>query len=392
MLSMLKMDFTQLHSFLNEEFSNNPALDGELPSLITIPDFPIKDYKQENSLKSQLLFQLQPLKSAAHKYICEYIIESLDHKGYLTQEETDISRQLKVPLDLVRESIHIIKDFEPLGIGAKDLKECLLIQVTRLYPNDLITKYLVTHHLSLLLDNDLNTIVSKTAFSLNEVKQSLTLLKTLNPLPANGWNNDVDIHFIAPDLIVVDDGEELIVEIPDYGLGKLSINPLYKDPKINSNHKKLLQEDLSRANTILKGLENRYSTLYNIGDIMVKRQAEYLKHNKPLASLSLIDIANQLGIHESTVSRGINGKYILYDDNLIPLRGLLSRSISNGTSVDEIKQRLALVIQNENKKQPFSDPQLAEELKAFGLNISRRTVNKYRNELNIKSAQERKVT
>lgn len=234
------------------------------------------------------------------------------------------------------------------------------------------------NHLPNLLHKNFDILIKETPFSLTEIKNGLNTLGSLNPIPGNGWFSDETTQFITPDILLFDDGDRFIIEIPSYGLNQMTLNPAYIDPQTLSKYKQLIQRDLNRANIILKGLESRQNTLYQIAEIIIRTQGQYLKYNHPLSSLKLIDIANKLDIHESTVSRGISGKYILYNEGLIELRSLFSRSTFDGTSIHEIKKRLFLILKNEDKEDPFSDPKLAEELQRYGLKISRRTVAKYR--------------
>lgn len=392
-LSMLRMNVTELYSFLAKEFENNPALEGELPNLSAVSDYRMRQDHTTRSLKDELLFQLHMMKPSPNLMLCEYLIDHINDRGYLTQDLAEISMILNIPSDLIEESIRIIQGFEPMGVGAHDLKECLLIQLERLYPYDLTTKNLVSNHLSDLLHKRFDTLIAKTKFSLDEIKRSLGCISKLNPIPGNGWANEEAIAFVTPDLILLDEEEGFRIEVLNQGIDRMIINPYYIQQLTLSNSKnhEHMQGDLSRAQTILKGIRSRQSTLYEIAKVITDRQKEYLKWGNPLCSLRLIDIANQLGVHESTISRGVNGKYILYHEQVIELGSLLSQKSSTGASVDHIKKRLSLIIQKENKHKPFTDPQLMDELKGYGLEISRRTVSKYRQELGIGSAKQRKI-
>lgn len=392
-LSMLKMNFTQLYEFLTKEFENNPALEGELPNLSVLSNYEIESVDAKTSLKEELLFQLHMMKPSPNILICEYIIDCINERGYLTRNTEEISAELNRPFDLIEESIHVIQEFEPIGVGTYDLKECFLIQLEKLYPHALVAKSLVIDHLSDLLHKRFNLLTEKTSFSLEQIKEALECIRTLNPLPGNGWASKQDTQFISPDLLIFDDEEGFRIEMPKQGLDKMILNPYYikQLALLQDKDQEHLKRDLSRAETVLKGIDNRENTLCQITKVIIDRQKEYLKWGKPLCSLRLIDIANQLGMHESTVSRGVNGKYILYHDRVIELTSLLAQQIENGISVDQIKQRLLFIIQKENKRLPLTDPQLMEELKGYGLGISRRTVSKYRQELGVASANQRKT-
>lgn len=392
-LSLLKMNFVELNAFLIKEFESNPALDGELPSLSVLPDYALETHTPKGSLKEELLFQLHSMKPSQNLRICEYLIDLIDERGYLTQDILEMSKQLNMPYSLIEKSIRIIQDFEPIGVGAYDLKECLLIQLKKLYPNDLTTKLLVLNHLSDLLYKRFDILIEKTSFTLSEIKRSLHCVSSLNPIPGNGWSSDDSPLYIVPDVLLFDEGESFLIELPNKGFNKIVLNPYYIEHLAQSNKqdKTNIRETLNRAQTIIRGLKNREDTLYQITKVITARQRDYLKLGKPLSSLRLIDIAHALGVHESTISRGLSDKYVLYHGQMIKLSNLLSQKSSYGTSVDSIKTRLNLIIQNENKQRPFSDPQLMNELKSYGLDISRRTVTKYRQELGIASAKQRKV-
>ena len=392
-LSLLKMNFAELNAFLTKEFESNPALDGELPSLNVLPDYELKTHVTKGSLKEELLFQLHSMKSCPNLRLCEYLIELIDERGYLTQDRLEMSKQLKVSYALIEECIHVIQDFEPIGVGAYNLKECLLIQLEKLYPNDLTTKLLVLNHLTDLLHKRFDILIEKTSFTLLEIKKALHCVSSLNPIPGNGWSSDDSPLYIVPDLLLFDEGEGFRIELPIEGFGKIVLNPYYMEhlAKSNQEDETPLREALNRTQVIIRGLKNREATLYQIAQVIIARQRDYLKMGKPLSSLRLIDIAHELNLHESTISRGISDKYILYHGQMIKLSHLLSQKGSHDTSVDSVKNRLNLIIQNENKQRPLSDPQLVDALKSYGLDIARRTVTKYRQELGIASAKQRKV-
>lgn len=391
-LSMLKMNFTQLYEFLTKEFENNTALEGELPGLGGLAnDERALGYKK-TTLKEELLFQIHTIKPKPNLALCEYIIDCIDERGYLTLNVEELSEDLNMPSYLIEESKQVIQGLEPIGVGARDLKECLLIQLERLYPQALAAKSLVKDHLTDLLHKKFELIERKTSFSLEEIKEALEHVKTLNPIPGNGWASEQDIKFISPDLLLFDDEDGFRIEMPKQGFDKIIINPYYIEQLTLPTDKNLepIKRDLSRAKTVLKGLGNRDQTLFQIAKVMTDRQKEYLKWGRPLCSLRLSDIANKLGLHESTVSRGVDGKYILYHNQMIELGSLLSKQSASGTSVDQVKQRILWIIQKENKQSPLTDPQIMEELKEYGLGISRRTVSKYRQELGVASANQRK--
>ena len=391
-LSMLKMNFVELYEFLTKEFENNPALEGELPSFGGFSNNEMALGHTKTTLKEELLFQIHTIKPSPDLVLCEYIIDNIDERGYLTLSVEEISKELNTPAHLIEESKKVIQGLEPIGVGACELKECLLIQLEKLYPHALAAKSLVRDHLSDLLHKKFELLEVKTSFSLEESKEAFEYIKTLNPVPGNGWASEYDIKFIRPDLLLFDDEDGFKIEMPKQGFDKIIINPYYIEQLTlpTDKNQEAIKRDLSRAKAVLKGLGNRDHTLFRIAKVMTDRQKEYLKWGKPLCSLRLSDIANKLDVHESTVSRGVDGKYMLYHDQMIELGSLLSKKSASGTSVDQVKQRLLWIIQKENKQSPLTDPQLMEELKEYGLDISRRTVSKYRQELGVASANQRK--
>ncbi|MDU4472961.1 MAG: RNA polymerase factor sigma-54, partial [Clostridium perfringens] len=292
---------------------------------------------------------------------------------------------------------------EPAGIGARDLKECLEIQLERKGENDPIVKEIIYNHLDDLADNKYQVIAKDLAITPKKAQDYGDLIKTLEPKPSRGFYTGDEVGFIIPDAEIRKIDGEFLILMNDGVLPMLSVNPLYKDILKDSTNDKeateYVKEKIEKAMFLIKSIEQRKSTLYKVLQKILEKQKDYFeKGEKYLKPMTLKEIAEKLEMHESTISRAIRDKYILTSMGTIKIKNLFVNSISNkeksngeeDVTVINIKKALEEVIKKEDKRKPLSDQAISEILKEKGMVISRRTVAKYREELGIKSSSKRK--
>ncbi|MDR0570306.1 MAG: RNA polymerase factor sigma-54 [Clostridiales Family XIII bacterium] len=363
------------------------------------PDFE-PGSSSEVSLAEHLLFQLQftDLKKS-HKQIGKYIIETLDHNGYMTQTAEEMAACLGVPVSRVESVISAIQGFDPVGVCAADLGECLRIQLETMGVGDPAIFRVVDNYLHDLAANRLSAIAKALGVPVKEVQRIADVIKSLEPKPGRQFASPEETKFIVPDVIVETHDGERVVTVNDGGAPRLTVSRYYRqilhESDKDSNISKFLTGRLNSALWLIKSLEQRRQTIYNVACAIVKRQKEFFdqgpKHMKPL---TLKQIADDVGIHESTVSRSINGKYLQCSRGMYEMKRFFTSGVSldegGGLSSASIKAMLKEIVDTEDPSMPFSDRYLAEVLNRRGINISRRTVAKYREAMKMPPSSMRK--
>ncbi|MBQ4596655.1 MAG: RNA polymerase factor sigma-54, partial [Firmicutes bacterium] len=316
------------------------------------------------TLPEHLMFQLQ---FAAPKKECrkigKYIIESLDENGYMTSSEEEIAAATGVTEEKVRKVLKIIHTFDPMGVGARDLAECLIIQLKQLGQLTDIYEKIINEHLEDLAGNRLSLIAKDMGISVKEVQDMCDIIRTLEPKPGRGFATQTDNRYIIPDVLVERVDDEYIVSINENSSPKLMVSSYYrelldeagKDEGLN----KYLSERVNSALWLIKSIEQRKQTIYNVVTAVVRQQKEFLdKGSKYMKTLTLKDIAEEVGIHESTVSRSINGKYLQCPRGVFEIKYFFSAGVSGsegeGISSKSIKEFIREIVENEDPKSPCS--------------------------------------
>ncbi|WP_426348467.1 RNA polymerase factor sigma-54 [Alloiococcus sp. CFN-8] len=432
-IKLLQMSTVELKEYIDKEFAENPTLEVKYEDLEDGSNSKDKlDYKEmikylefdsygsqnysaydqdsdispftfissKKSLKEYLIEQLrEQLNDKELIAISSYIIEGLDERGYLTSSIEDLSDELKLPQKSVQAAIRIIQSLDPVGIGARDLKECLKLQLLRKNCTNEKLYSLVEDHLESLADNKYPQISKELNITLQEAQELGDIVKSLEPKPSRGFYTGEDVKYIIPDAIIKKLGEEYVIIMNDGVLPRLSINPIYKELITTEKDKEAVayvKDKLDSALFLIKSIESRRSTLYKVLEKVIEKQKDFFdKGDNYLRPMTLKDIATELDIHESTVSRAIREKYILTDRKTIKIKDVFSSGIQKNrdnedVAVISIKNKIKVLIEEEDKGKPLSDQGICDILNKMGFNISRRTVAKYREELGIKSSSKRK--
>ena len=314
-------------------------------------------------------------KDIDNKELVESLVELLDDNGYLRLSINDICTYLKCDEKEYLEAKDTLSKLDPPGLGADTLKECLLLQLERLKETEDI------HLTKILVDECLEDL----SISQNKVRELLQIILTLDPRPASNYSSSLEVNYPVPDIIIKD--------------GIVQLNPMiYKDININTNYlsldenketKKYIESKLRQVSWLQQCLNQRKSLIYDIAVFLFDYQQDFFMNQGSCHPLLQKDLAMLLGVHESTISRAIKDKYIYCDKGFILLSDLIPKGTEDN-SVDSIKEKIKEVIDNEDKKKPLSDQKITNLLKDKGIEISRRTVAKYRSELNIPDASGRK--
>lgn len=353
-----------------------------------------------DTLKDHLLFQLRALKlSKCERAIGEYIIESLDDNGYLSSSIEQISEVLSLDKKKVEKVLKIIQTFEPLGVGAQNLIDCLLIQVNALglADNNLVT--IIKDHLDDIAANRLQNIAKRLSISVLDVQDYSDIIKGLEPKPGRSFFCGTENRYIIPDVFVDKiDGEYIITINDSYG-SKLMVNKYYRSIINNadksSDTMSFINDKLSSAMWLIKSLEQRKNTLYKVVKAIIDYQIDFFeKGGRYLKTMTLKDIADEVQVHESTVSRAISGKYAQTPRGIFEIKYFFKSGVGSQSGEDisseSIKKMIKSIIDEEDTTKPISDQAIAEILAQKGIKISRRTVAKYRDEIGIPSSSRRK--
>lgn len=352
------------------------------------------------SLKDHLMIQLgMTVKSNKEKRIGEFIIESLDNKGYLGCSLQDISLLINEDVVEVERVLRLIQTFDPVGVAARSLSECLMIQLREKGIQDKNAYIIAENYLEEIATNKIQKIAKDLHISVNRVQSICDIIKMLEPKPSRGFIVDSDnIRYIVPDVTIEKINDEYIIIVNDSYLPTLTISNYYKNMVNGLNDKeasKFLSDKLNSSMWLIRSIEQRRMTLYKVVESILKYQRKFFDEGKSaLKPLVLKDVADDIGVHESTVSRATNGKYVQTPRGLYELKYFFASSLSeadgSGVSSTSVKNTIQKLIDSENSQKPLSDQKIAEKLNEEGINISRRTVAKYRDEMRIPSSSMRR--
>ncbi len=356
----------------------------------------------EESLSQHLLWQLGFLElTPFQKEIANFIMGNLDEKGYLSVSPEELASDLKVSVEEVERVRKLLQRLDPVGVASLDLRECLLVQLEFMgYKEDDLPYALVDRHLPELAQ-DLEGLSKNLNIPLAELQEARDIIKNLEPYPARNFSSTRGLY-IEPDLRFYKEEGEWRVEVLNEKAPKVYLSPLYykiiQNKKIlnNGKGKEFLKEKFKTAENLLKALDSRYSTLYKVGKAILEAQKEFLEKGLPyLKPLILKDLAQVTGLHESTISRVISHKYVDTPSGLYPLKFFFTTGYdtNKGESLSAvaIKNYIKEIVGAENPERPLSDSEIVKILgERYGIKIARRTVTKYREELNIPSIRERK--
>ncbi|WP_242631612.1 RNA polymerase factor sigma-54 [Sedimentibacter sp. zth1] len=353
------------------------------------------------SLKEHLMFQLGlSVTNNKERKIGEFLIESLDNKGYLSSTIQDISFQIGENAVDVEKVLHLLQSFDPVGVGARNLSECLMIQLKEKGIQDRNAYIIVDRYLDDIAFNKMQKISKELQIPVQRVQSICDIIKMLEPKPARGFIVDSDnIRYIVPDVTIEKINGEYIIIVNDSNFPMLSISGYYKQMAADINDKeanKFLTDKLNSSLWLIRSIEQRRLTLYKVVKSILEFQKDFFEFGiEALRPLVLKDVAEDISVHESTVSRATNGKYVQTPRGIFELKYFFSSSVKDdnggdGVSSLSVKSQIKELIDNENTSKPLSDQKIADILENKGINISRRTVAKYRDEMRIPASSMRR--
>jgi RNA polymerase sigma-54 factor len=368
------------------------------------------DYLENQSLEGDtlaehLLWQLRATHASDTDFaIAIAIIDAINDDGYLTESIEDIHAglvdELEIELDEVEAVLHLVQHFDPIGVGARDLRECLLLQLEQFDPDTKglrDVRMLIRDHLEQLGNRDYARLMKTTRLSEAELKELIDVIQTLNPKPG-ALISPNRAEYIIPDIFVRKVNGEWRVDLNPEAAPKLRINPLYAGYVKKSGRDKdssYLRNSMQEARWFLKSLQSRSDTLLRVGRAIVQRQRLFLEYgDEGMKPMVLRDIAEELDMHESTISRVTTQKYMHTPRGVFEFKFFFSSHVSTADggecSATAIRAMVKKLIENENPKKPMSDNKISAFLVKEGINVARRTVAKYREAMSIPPSNERK--
>ena len=344
------------------------------------------------SLSDYLTLQLTtyPL-SRVQRQICVHLIAMLDDQGFFRESLEDTARELGVDTFELTQMLYVIQSLDPPGVGARDLQECLILQLAAGNHFNGYTLRIVKEALPLLSRNRISAIAKLLDVDTLHAKRYCDEIRALSPIPARGYYTGERSNYIIPDAVIVRSGAHFSVQMNDSMIPHLVINSEYEsllETTADAELKDYLKPQLSAAKNLISDIAARQETLHRIICEIVKKQPRFFEDGKTLKPMLMEEIADAVGIHISTVSRAIAGKYIVCAAGTVSLRSLFTAgyavgSNENAVSAAVIKRQLTELIAAEDPDAPLSDDALAQRFRSMGIQISRRTVAKYREEQGI---------
>jgi RNA polymerase sigma-54 factor len=354
----------------------------------------------ETSLAQHLVEQVRDTKlNEEQQGIAELLIGNIDDYGYLMATIEELAASTSLPPEKISEVLKVVQSFEPTGVGARDLRECLLLQLERAGQQDTLEYRIVRDFMEALGKRRIPEIARGTGLSLDDVQEALARIARLEPRPGRSFLSVVE-QYVAPEVFVQRNGGDYTVTTNDEQIPHLRISNVYKDLMAagaeNAEVKNYIREKIRAGKFLIKSLHQRQTTIANIGREIVKRQREFMENGvASLKPMTMAQVAEVVGVHETTVSRAVSGKYIETPQGVFEMKYFFTAGLQtangDGMSNTSVKDMVAEIFKAENTTRPLSDQEVVKMLTDKGVTIARRTVAKYRDELGILPSNLRKV-
>lgn len=397
-----------------EEYMENFASAPSLPSTREIPD-ELPNYENMVASTTDLVGHLEWQISMSdltekERVLAKMIVGNLSEDGFFIGSLPDIARELEFELEDAEEVLKMIQRFDPVGVAARDVRECLLVQAHLLFDPEHLVMKILQNHLEDLEKRNIAAITKATGAPEEDVKEAARQIKEeFDPKPGRSFGGSSDAQYIVPDVYVYKVGGDFAIQLNEDGLPRLRVSAYYKkiliqakaeakahgkgDPKLT---KEYLQDKLRAAVWLIKSIHNRQKTIYRVMESIVKHQGAFFdKGVHFLKPMVLREVANDIGVHESTISRVTTNKFVHTPVGTFELKYFFNSGISSGDGTgdvasESVKEKIRSLISKEDSKRPLSDQKLVELLQEDGIEIARRTVAKYRESMNLLSSARRK--
>jgi RNA polymerase sigma-54 factor len=365
----------------------------EKPSFETFLSSPV-------TLSSHLEEQLAVLLMAeAVRSAADSIIGNLDEKGYLTDSIEDMAASGGHRIEDVEEALRIVQTLDPAGVGCRDLRECLLLQLTSRNAEGGVAWQIVSDHMKLLETRRFKDIAKTIRRPIEHVQIAVDVIRRLNPAPGERYSLQ-DSHKVEPDVYITKDGEDYLIELNDDEIPQLRLNPEYRrmldrEQEPNKDTRNYIKDRYQAALQLIKNIEQRKQTILKVCQSIVRRQGEFLENGiTSLKPMMIKEVAEEIGVHPSTVSRAVASKYAHTPQGVFELRYFFSEAVQGRSGSETpllvLKMRVKKMIEGEDAAKPLTDEQITERLQSEGIQVTRRTVAKYREDMKIPSTHERR--
>jgi RNA polymerase sigma-54 factor len=363
-------------------------------------EFMFNSITVEASLAQHLMEQVRDTDlNGEDRAIAELLIGNIDDYGFLMATAEELAASTNLPDDKILQTLKVIQGFEPAGVGARDLRECLMLQLERAGKDGTLEYRIIRDHMEALGKRKIPEIARSTGQTVDEVQNALVRIGRLEPRPGRAFLPVVE-QYVAPEVFVVKNGDEFTVTTNDEQIPHLRISNVYKDlmaaGENNAEVRNYIREKIRAGKFLIKSLHQRQTTIANIGREIVKRQREFMEKGVAhLHPMTMSQVADVVGVHETTVSRAVSGKYIQTPQGVFEMKYFFTAGLQNAHGADvsntSVKDMIAEIFKAEHTARPLSDQEVVKMLTAKGINIARRTVAKYRDELGILPSNLRRV-
>jgi RNA polymerase sigma-54 factor len=353
----------------------------------------------ETSLQEHLMQQAELIDTSPDVIgAMRYLVGCLDDRGFLTQTPADIALQTQLPLPAVQEASKLLKTFDPPGIGAQGLSECLLLQLSAKGRGDSLAARILRDHFELLTRRRIPEIARKLGAGMDDVQEAIEVVGSLDPAPGRRFADDSN-RVVVPDVTVEKDGDEWKIVLNSDYIPRLRISSTYREMiargTLSKPERDYLRERMRSGKFLINSIEQRQQTIERITREIIKVQVEFFEHGvSKLRPLTMTQIADVVGVHETTVSRAIANKFIRTPHGVFEFKFFFTPGYQaqSGDSVSNtsVKDMINNLIAGEDRSQPLSDQEIVAKLQARGIKIARRTVAKYRDELGVLSSNLRR--
>jgi RNA polymerase sigma-54 factor len=369
------------------ESVDKPSFETFLSSPVTLSDH----------LQSQLAVLVMPegVRDAA-----DSIIGNLDENGYVTATLEEIALAGEHTVEDVNAALQVVQTLDPAGVGARNLQECLLIQLESRSGKGGVSWQIVANHLKLLENRQLRELAKALGRPMEHIQMAVNVIKHLDPRPGLRHSGP-GARTVEPDVYIFKDGEEYLIQLNDEDIPQLRLNPQYRrmldrEHEPSKEIRNYVKERYASALQLMKNIEQRKQTILKVCHSIVRRQTDFLEHGiDQLKPMMIKEVAEEIGVHPSTVSRAVAGKYTHTPQGVFELRYFFSEAVQGpsggGTPLLILKRRVKKMIEEEDARHPLTDEQITERLQAEGIQVTRRTVAKYREDMKIPSTHQRRI-
>lgn len=381
-------------TYLDPGYKSPASENVEKPSFETFLSSPVTlaDHLQQ---QLSVLLVPEPVRDAA-----DAIIGNLDENGYVMATIEEIAAAENHKLEDVEQALRVVQTLDPSGVGARSLQECLLIQIEGRNGKNSVAWQIVSNHLKMLENRQYREMAKALGRPLEHVQIAVAVVKTLDPMPGRRYSGP-GARVVEPDVYISKDGDEYLIQLNDEDIPQLRLNSQYRrmldrEQEPNKDIRNYVKDRYASALQLIKNIEQRKQTILKVCQSIVRRQLDFLESGiDQLKPMMIKDVAEEIGVHPSTVSRAVAGKYAHTPQGVFELRYFFSEAVQgpsgSATPLLILKRRVKKMIEEENPQHPLTDEQITERLQAEGIQVTRRTVAKYREDMKIPSTHQRRV-